>query len=276
VPQLGVRRTRRAENKRFRLHKPYWVDPYPFIPGTEPEKRIFEALMRRHLYFVFQGDLPELSTENKLRNQEELRKTEAEIRRLIALLAKVTANPRQLEHRIREKLDLERKLQIEKAKLDAIQKAGISGAFLFAPGFKPDFVFPEYKVILDPFGVFHHSLAAAVERDAIKSVVYRTLGYSFYHPWWDERGFLWADGTGTNLTYERIGYDALLLLDRIPEFRHGPTHKLTDPQDIQAKRFPGYRLGKNLGAGANSVAIANAKRTKPKLLTIKSRRRRTR
>ena len=273
MARLQQRRTRRAENKRFRLLKPHWVDPFPFIPGTEPEKRIFEALYRRRTFFLFQADLPELSQENKNKITKQIRELETEIRHLIARLARMGNQNAQVEKLIRQKLELERKLLVEKAKLDEIQKAGVSGAFLFQPGFKPDFILPEYRVIIDPFGVFHHSLPEAVKRDAIKSVVYRALGYAFYHPWWDERGFLWAEGTGTTLTYERIGYDANLLLDRMKEIRRGPIKPLTDPNLIAAKRFPGYYLGKNLGAGANSVAIANQKRTKPKVLGIRRRRR---
>ena len=276
MPQLGVRRTRSQANRLFRLRKPEWVDPYPFIPGTEPEKRIFEACMRRRLYFIFQGDLPELSHQNTKKLKEDLKKLETEIRHLIAQLAKLGNQNQRLERIIKAKFKAAQDLQNKIAELDAINKAGVASAFLFQPGFKPDFIFPEYRVILDPFGVFHHSLPEAVKRDALKSAVYRALGYAFYHPWWDEKGFLWAEGTGSQLVYERIGYDALLLLDRIKELRHGPTKTLTDPLDIAAKKNPGYRLGPNIGAGANSVAIANRLRTKPKLLTIKARRRKTR
>jgi len=276
LPQLGVRRTRRAENRNFRLKKPVWIDPYPAIPGTEPEKRLFEALIRRHIYFIFQGDLPELQADNKTRLTKRLKALETEIRHLIMQLAKLGNKNAKLESVIREKLKLREKLIIEMSKLNQIEKAGVSGAFLFQPGFKPDFILPEYRVIIDPFGIFHHSLPEAVKRDAMKSVVYRALGYAFYHPWWDERGYLWADGTGTNLTYERLGYDANAVLDRIPQLHQGPLHKLTDQADKDAKLSPGYRLGKNLGAGANSVAIANQKRTRAKNLGIRIRGRRRR
>jgi hypothetical protein len=39
--RIGFRRARRAPNRAFRIEKPVWIDPYPTIPGTEPEKRIF-------------------------------------------------------------------------------------------------------------------------------------------------------------------------------------------------------------------------------------------
>ena len=97
MAKLAARRNRRSGTGTFRLKKPIWIDPYPFIPGTEPEKRLFEAMMKRSIYFIYQGDLPELVDGMKL-------------------------------------------------------------PVLYTPGFKPDFVLPEYKVILDPFGIFHHSL----------------------------------------------------------------------------------------------------------------------
>lgn len=211
--RLSVRRRRRAETK-FRLKKPHWVDPFPFIPGTEPEKRLFEALVRRHIYFLFQADLP-------------------------------------------ERRDFPGKLPL-----------------FFDRNFQPDFVVPEYRVIIDPFGVFHHSLPEAVKNDAVKSVLYRSLGYTFVHPWWDDRGFLLEDSGN----FRRVGFDALAVLDSIPALRRGPTVKLTDPLDIAAKRNPGYRLGKHIGAGANSVAIANSmrKHSKPLEFRPSGRRRRVR
>lgn len=56
--QLGARRKRRENPVKFKLHKPEWIDPFPWVPGTEPEKRIFAELVRRRIYFIFQGDWP--------------------------------------------------------------------------------------------------------------------------------------------------------------------------------------------------------------------------
>jgi len=219
MARLAVRRTRRSGTGQFRLKKPVWIDPYPFIPGTEPEKRLFEAMVHMGYYFIYQGDLPELADGMKL-------------------------------------------------------------PVLYTPGFKPDFVLPEYKTILDPFGIFHHSLKEAtgdpsaatlqarLGSDAIKAVLYRSLGYAFYHPWWDDRGFLWQDGA----QFERLGYDAYAVLDHCKSLHGGIKFPLKKQIDIDAKRQRGYRLGKNIGLGASSVAIANKKRTKPKLLGVKVRR----
>ena len=59
----GLLRVRRHRGPRkVRLHKPAWVDPFPQIPGTEPEKRIFaELVLRLHIFFLFQGQIPELT-----------------------------------------------------------------------------------------------------------------------------------------------------------------------------------------------------------------------
>ncbi len=55
---LKVRRTRRQTRGRLKLHKPHWIDPFPWIKGTDPEKRFFEALIRARIYFVFHGGSP--------------------------------------------------------------------------------------------------------------------------------------------------------------------------------------------------------------------------
>lgn len=195
---LTARRTRRQHVTKFRLHKPRWVDPFPWIPGTEPEKRIFAALVMRRIYFVFQEELPE----------------------------------------------------------------SVKGVYvtLQQRDFIPDFVLPEYKVIIDPFSEFHHSLPDAVRRDAWKFVVYEALGYKFYHPWSDE-------------VIEKGGLGILL---EIPELWQSPKFKLTEREDKVAKLNPGYRIGKHIGAGANSVAAANRKRKRPPVVTLRTRRSRPR
>lgn len=295
MARLQQRRHRRATNYKFRLKKPHWVDPYPMIPGTEPEKRLFEALMRRRIYFIFQGDLPEMSATLKKSRKDEIAKLEQEITKLLAQYKTLTKRDPKLDRELRQKYLLEQKLREEQAKLDAIKREELllPGAndrlpTLYVPGFKPDFVLPEYKMILDPFGIFHHSLIAAtgtrsqshtekapnetleafLGTDAVKYSVYTSLGYSFYHPWWDDKGWLWE----LNGTFERLNYDTNAVLDHCKELHQPPKHKLTDPEDIKAKASLGYRIGKNLGAGANSVGIANHLRTKPKVYTIKAPR----
>ena len=122
------------------------------------------------------------------------------------------------------------------------------------PGFIPDFVLPQYKVIIDPFSDYHHSLPEAVKRDIQKETVYTSLGYAFYHPWSSE--------------LEEFG--APPIIAAIPELWHGASFPLP------ARDLPflsqGYRLGPYVGIGASSVAAANRRRRRPPKLNIRVRR----
>lgn len=229
---LRVRRTRRQHKTAMRLHKPRWVDPYPQIAGTEPEKRVFAALHMLNIYFIFQGQIPEFE---------------------------------------------------EGARL-----------FFVAPvDYKPDFVLPEYRIIIDPFSPFHHSLEGAANRDADKIARYAIAGYQYYHPWaiapgvwdWDQYHTKVSSKVWTNL--KRVGVrpvkdryrglrgkltgrmGTLEMLRSIPEIKAGPRYALEDPRDILAKQKDGHRLGPYVGLGATSVAAANRKRAKPPALALR-------
>lgn len=219
--RLTVRRAR--GERHFRLRKPVWVDPFPSVPGTEPEKRIFAELVQRlHIFFIFQGQIPELT------------------KGLYVTMA--------------------------------------------VPGYKPDFILPQYKIIIDPFSPFHHSLPDAATRDARKIALYTALGYKVYHPWAEADGvFIFDQGRYQVYRQGKQGAmhgrfeGALAMLMAIPELRQPPNFpkNLTKKEEKLAKS-PGYELGPFLGAGANSVAAANHKRTKPKPLTLVSGTRRDR
>lgn len=56
--QLSIRRNRRKRPTKFRIHKAEWIDPFPDILGTRPEKMIFAELVARRIYFIYQGDWP--------------------------------------------------------------------------------------------------------------------------------------------------------------------------------------------------------------------------
>jgi hypothetical protein len=232
---LSQRRTRRQTRSGFRLHKPQWIDPFPQIPGTEPEKRFFEALYDARIFFIFQGQIPEL------------------------------------------------------------EKGGIY-VTLAIPGYKPDFVLPEFKVIIDPFSPFHHSLPDAVERDARKVALYTALGYTYYHPWAIEPGVFSFDqdrlrrvmvkkGKGKRRhrvpeirdvgDLKGITGSAGEMLAAMPELRGKPKAKLSKKHQ-RLKRYPGYELGRYLGAGATSVAAANRRRRKPPPINLTSGTRRNR
>lgn len=209
---LSVRRAR--YDRKYRLHKTPWVDPFPAIPGTEPEKRIFAALVQLGIFFVFQGQITELK------------------RGLFTTLA--------------------------------------------IPGFKPDFILPEYRLIIDPFSPYHHSLPEAIERDARKQYIYTSLGYAFYHPWAEADGLfiydqpsgpVWKVGHQPGISGRYQGGIAACLA--IPALHLPPRFpkNLTDRQK-RLKLNPGYELGPFLGAGATSVGAANSKRRKPQPLTL--------
>lgn len=192
--RLTRRRRRRRRLTKWRLHKTQWIDPYPWIPGTEPEKRIFAELIKRGLYFVFQDTLEEW-------------------------------------------------------------KLGIT-AGAQVPSFVPDFVLPQYRVILDPFGDYHHTLPDSVERDIRKAEEYAVLGYRFYHPWASE--------------VEKHG--AAHFLNLVPEVRvYPPPYVL--PIREYATLAQGYRLGPYVGIGTKSVAAANKARARAISPVLKRRRR---
>jgi hypothetical protein len=245
--QIQVRRTRRQSRGKFKLLKPHWIDPYPLIPGTEPEKRIFQALRMRNIYFIFQGQVPELT-------------------------------PGGMGIDIRNQLDKQ------------TLKAGgrVVTVTLGLISYIPDFVIPEYRIIIDPFSPFHHSQQESVERDVRKVSLYNSLGYNYYHPWavapgefvldqrpqtigrWRTKKVKIGSSTLTQQIYlgsraaQPVGHvhtmGAVDLLDALPALHGGIKFPLVDPLDIEAKKKQGYRVGAGLGAGATSVAAANKKR----------------
>lgn len=198
---LRVRRERRQSIGKFKLTKADWIDPYPWIPGTRPEKILFAVLVRRGIYFRFQDDFP-----------------------------------------------------VEDRYLSAI---------LQERNFKPDFIVPEWKIIYDPYGDFVHSQPSAIgtpERpgpDVWKDVYYRSKGYEFIHPWSSQ--------------IEQSGGDWMVdLSKRI----HLPPMFPLNKEDAQWKAAQGYKLGPNLGLGANAVAAANHARARPKSLGLRVGQRR--
>jgi len=129
---------------------------------------------------------------------------------------------------------------------------------LAIPGYKPDIILPEYRVIIDPFSEFHHTLDEAIERDIEKIALYTALGYAYYHPW----------------ASEVIEKGGLRILSEIKEL-HGPkVAPIPEGDEPYVQR--GYKLGDFLGAGATSVAAANRKRRRPPSLSLASGTRRRR
>lgn len=257
---LRVRRHRRQTPGKFRQHKPHWIDPYPWIAGTDPEKRIFAALMQKHIYFIFQGQIPELEAGG----------TGLTLRQYMNQTTK------------------EDKAKIETAQAKSPVKAFHNQPVKITLGlieYIPDFVLPEYKVILDPFSPFHHSRPDSVVRDERKVGLYNALGYEYYHMWVVAPGVFVLDEAAHFLGRWKLGkylgarkapapphkraMGAVEMLDSLPALLAGPKHALTDQRDITAKRTTGYRIGAGLGAGASGVALANYKRRRPPKLSLK-------
>ena len=55
ISVLRRRIERRQSPIKFRVFKTQWHDPYPYVPGTVPEKMVFAELMMRGIDFVFQA-----------------------------------------------------------------------------------------------------------------------------------------------------------------------------------------------------------------------------
>lgn len=53
------RRDKRRPGRQWRVHQPRWVDPYPWVLGTFPEKLVFAWLATRGIPFTYQGSFPD-------------------------------------------------------------------------------------------------------------------------------------------------------------------------------------------------------------------------
>lgn len=116
-PLTYEQRQERARKQRI-FHR-QWVDPYPQILGTRPEKIVYAQLMMRGINFYYQSML------------------------LVNLPL----------------------LQISKE-------------------YRPDFILPDQKIIIEVQGVYFHSKPEAIESDAYKQALYNLMGYTVL-AWWD-------------------------------------------------------------------------------------------
>jgi hypothetical protein len=63
LARILVRDVRRKYQAKTRAYPPKWHDPYPWIPGTVPEKMVFAEFMSRRIEFTFQAlDFPPKGT----------------------------------------------------------------------------------------------------------------------------------------------------------------------------------------------------------------------
>lgn len=119
-----VRRPERAVDRRKiqrlqHVYKGSWVDPFPTVMGTRPEKMVYAQLMFRGIRFYYQSML------------------------LVNLPL----------------------LKISKE-------------------YRPDFILPDQKIVIEVQGVYFHSMAGSIEADAYKQALYNMMGYKVL-AWWD-------------------------------------------------------------------------------------------
>lgn len=119
VKRPQAAKERREVPLRQRFIKRGWVDPYPTVMGTRPEKMVYEQLMKRGIKFYYQSML------------------------LVNLPL----------------------LQISKE-------------------YRPDFILPDQKIVIEVQGVYFHSKAGSIEADAYKQALYNMMGYKVL-AWWD-------------------------------------------------------------------------------------------
>ncbi len=105
--------------KTYRAVKGEWVDPFPHVPGTRPEKMVYAQLIWRRLPFMFQTWL---------------------------------------------------RVNIPEANFDN--------------WYRPDFILPDRKIIIEVQGAYFHSKPEQVEKDAFKYALFQHQGYRVL-TWWD-------------------------------------------------------------------------------------------
>jgi len=225
---LTTRRERSKTRRKYRIHKAVWVDPFPGIPGTEPEKRIFAALVSMHVYFVFHGGSPEESKKYAIGEPDhDIDFFLPEYRIIIDPFSPYFHSQKDSVSR-----------DIRKAAI--FSAAGVPTYHPWAVGLKPgtsEYLFSWDQAALNPNAdenKQHPLLRGAAAYD------------SFAH--------------GAQLKGQAMG--ARELLGNIPEIMAGPRYKLTNPQWVTDKAHPGYTLGTHLGTGANSVGLANKARAR--------------
>jgi G:T-mismatch repair DNA endonuclease (very short patch repair protein) len=118
TPLTPKERAERA--KKYRVTRSFvWIDPFPQIQGTKPEKMIYAELVKRGIPFEYQTYL------------------------------KITG------------IDLETD-----------------------PWYRPDFMLPAEKIIIEANGAYWHTKTAQINADAFKYALYQMMGWRVII-WWD-------------------------------------------------------------------------------------------
>jgi hypothetical protein len=107
---------------KYRLTRSFvWIDPFPEVPGTKPEKMVYSELIKRGVPFRFQEWL----------------------------------------HIVLPDYDLEGN-----------------------DWYKPDFILPDLKIIIEVQGAYWHTKADQIESDSYKYALYSLMGFKLLL-WWD-------------------------------------------------------------------------------------------
>ena len=224
-----------------------WIDPFPGIPGTEPEKRIFAALVERRIFFVFHGTTPADVSKFSVGNPEhDIDFFLPEYRIIIDPFSPYFHSQEESVQR-----------DVRKAALFAA--AGYPTYHPWAMGIKPGtsvylFSWDQLAQYNSPNDALKSALRPNAEWNKKQKTIKGARSYdSFLH--------------GAALKGQAKG--AYELLGDIPEIQAGPRYPLTNPQWVKDKDSQGFTLGSRLGTGASSVGLANKARTKIKGATIK-------
>ena len=242
---MAIRVRRKRGPRQFRLHKPQWIDPFPQIPGTEPEKRVFASLYAMGIYFIYQGQVPEFEKGNPmffLRPPNYKPDFALPEYRLII-------DPFSPFHHALPEAE-----QRDVQKVAAYSVAGYAyyHPWAIAPGV---WTFDQYHDESNNITIRDKRGRTTATIRLYEGVNARRNKYR---------------GIDRKVTGSRL--NTLDMLFSIPEIKKGPRYKLSDPRDIKAKAEKGYRIGEYLGAGANAVGAANRRRARPPQITLKSAR----
>lgn len=153
MARISARRSRRPSTFRRRVF--HWIDPYPQIPGTLPEKQIFDALMRRHLYFIFQGNLKDAGITDSTLLQDVGFQPDIILPEYRVIFDPFGDFAHSKPHSVGERFTVRERDPIT-GKMRVLGTAGS---------------------VTESINLQH------IGRDAWKSVYYRSLGFEFIHPW---------------------------------------------------------------------------------------------
>ncbi len=254
---LKNRRSRSQTRRKYRLHTPKWIDPFPGIPGTEPEKRIFAALVQHKIFFVFHGGTPEDVKDFNLGEPDhDIDFFLPEYRIIIDPFSPFHHS--QLESVARDQ---------RKAALFAA--AGYPTYHPWAMGLRPGT--SEYLFTWDQLAQYN-SANNALKSSLRPSSDKKLAKYGHKQKLLKGAAAYGSFVHGAQLKGRAMG--AYELLAQIPEIQAGPRYQLNNAAWAKAKQAPGYIIGSHIGAGAKGVALANKSRaiTRAPRLTVGSRR----